>query len=132
MELRELDDHKQSRVLRAQLRELYEDSIDAVKFGLPTDEIHAQIDLLTAELSELEEFKNEEYEGLEAPKSSGYKISGKKIGCCKHCEKEVFEGQKIPNPKEEGLFCNYYCRKLYRKRKDRKVQKNNRATNTII
>ncbi|MBY7736318.1 hypothetical protein [Paenibacillus polymyxa] len=132
MELRELDDHKRSRVLRAQLRELYEDSIDAVKFGLPNDEIHARIDLLTAQLSKLEKFKNEEYEGLEAPKQSGYKISGKGIGICEHCGKEVFAGQKFPNPKEEGLFCNYYCRKLYRKRKDREAQKNNRATNTII
>ncbi|QNR65052.1 hypothetical protein IAQ67_14055 [Paenibacillus peoriae] len=132
MELRELDEHKQSRVLRAQLRELYEDSIDAVKFGLPTDEIHAQIDLLTAELSELEQFKNEEYEGLEASKPSGYKISGKAIGCCNHCEKEVFDGQKHPAPNEEGLFCNYYCRKLYRKRKDREALTNDRATNTII
>ncbi|WP_256703618.1 hypothetical protein [Paenibacillus peoriae] len=66
-----MDEHKQSRVLRAQLRELYEDSIDAVKFGLLTDEIHTQIDLLTAELSELEQFKNEEYEELESPKPSG-------------------------------------------------------------
>ncbi|ODA05860.1 hypothetical protein A7312_16345 [Paenibacillus polymyxa] len=132
MELRELDEHKQSRVLRTQLRELYEDSIDAVKFGLPNDEIHARIDLLTAQLDELEQFKNEEYEGLEAPKASGYKISGKGIGCCNHCGKEIFEGQKHPIPNEEGLFCNYYCRKLYRKRKDREVLTNNRATNTII
>ncbi|WP_244310667.1 hypothetical protein [Paenibacillus ottowii] len=130
----DLDEHKQSRVLRAQLRELYEDSIDAVKFGLPNDEIHVQIDLLTAQLSKLEKSidKNEEYEGLEDSKPSGYKISGKGIGICVHCGKEVFAGQRFPNPKEEGLFCNYYCRKLYRKRKDREVQKNNRATNTII
>ncbi|MGM1023471.1 MAG: hypothetical protein ACQEXV_23795 [Bacillota bacterium] len=124
-----MDKHKESRALRAQLRELYEDSIDAVKFGLPNDEIHAQIDLLTAQLSELEQFKNEEYEGLETTKPSGYKISGKGIGICTHCGREVFAGQKFPDPKEEGLFCNYYCRN--RNRKIRKALENNRATNTI-
>lgn len=74
-----MDKQKQSRVLRAQLRELYEDSIDAVKFGLPNYEIHIQIDLLSARLNKLERSisKNEEYEGLEIPRPSGYKISGK-------------------------------------------------------
>ncbi|MCC3380732.1 hypothetical protein JO375_15075 [Paenibacillus sp. UY79] len=132
MELRELDKQKESRALRAQLRELYEDSIDAVKFGLPNNEIQAQIDLLTTQLHELEKSmgKNEEYEGLEIPKLSGYKISGKGIGICEYCGKEVFPEQKFPVPKEEGLFCNYYCRS--RNRKIREALTNNRATNTII
>lgn len=112
-----MDKYKQSRALRAQLRELYEDSIDAVKFGLPNGEIHSQIDLLTSQLRELEKSigKNREYEGLEEPDPSGYKITGKVIGTCEYCEKEVFECQKYPDPKEEGLFCNYYCRSRNRK-----------------
>ncbi|WP_256703309.1 hypothetical protein [Paenibacillus peoriae] len=127
-----MDEHKQSRALRAQLRELYEDSIDAVKFGLPHEGINAQIDSLTSQLNELEKSigKNEEYEGLEAPKPSGYKISGKGIGICEHCGKEVFSAQKFPVQTEEGLFCNYYCRS--RNREIREALTNNRATNTII
>lgn len=107
-----MDKYKQSRALRAQLRELYEDSIDAVKFGLPNDEIHDQINSLTSQLNNLEKSisKNREYEGLEEPDPSGYKITGKVIGICEYCERKVFEGQKYPDPKEEGLFCNYYCR----------------------
>ncbi|MDQ0491864.1 hypothetical protein [Paenibacillus brasilensis] len=126
-----MDKQKESRALRAQLRELYEDSIDAANFGLPDNEIHAEIIRLSSQLQQLEQSigKNEEYEGLEAPKPSGYKISGKGIGICEHCGKEVFSAQKFPIQTEEGLFCNYYCRD--RNRKIRKAQEKNRVGSTI-
>ncbi|MFB5761147.1 hypothetical protein [Paenibacillus medicaginis] len=112
-----MDKHKECRVLRAKLRDLYEDSIDAAKFGVPTDEIDAKITFLQERLSQLEQSigKNKEYEGLEVPEPSGFKILGEVIGICGYCEKEVYSGRKYPDPKE-GLFCSYYCRKRNRKK----------------
>jgi hypothetical protein len=75
-----------------------------------------EIKALRNELEKLERSidKNAEYEGLIWKEPSGYKVEGTVIGLCKHCEREVFSGQKTPDPKEEGLFCNYYCRRVYR------------------
>ncbi|MDR0269597.1 hypothetical protein [Paenibacillus sp.] len=100
-----MDKHKQSRALRAQLRELYEDSIDAVKFGLPNDKIHAQIDLLKSQLNALEKSigKNEEYDGLEEPDTSGYKISGKVIGICEYWKKRFSRVRNILIQQKKGL-----------------------------
>ncbi|WP_339309826.1 hypothetical protein NZ043_27920 [Paenibacillus sp. FSL k6-2145] len=78
--------------------------------------IKKKIKTLRNDLEKLERSisKNAEYEGLIWKEPSGYKIEGTVIGLCKHCDREVFSGQKIPDPKEEGLFCNYYCRRVYR------------------
>ncbi|WP_339307634.1 hypothetical protein [Paenibacillus sp. FSL R5-0519] len=78
--------------------------------------IKQQIKVLRIGLEELERSidKNAEYEGLIWKEPSGYKVEGTVIGLCKHCDREVFSGQKTPDPKEEGLFCNYYCRRVYR------------------
>lgn len=106
----------QTRVLRRKIRDLYDDAIDALEEGLNIKPIKNQIKGLRKELEGLERSinKNAEYEGLIWMEPSGYRVQGTVIGRCKHCDREVFSGQKFPDPKEEGLFCNYYCRKVYR------------------
>ncbi|MGE6578969.1 hypothetical protein ACQKFM_29110 [Paenibacillus xylanexedens] len=106
----------QTRVLRRKIRDLCDDGIEALGMELSIKPIRKQIKELRNELEVLERShnKNAEYEGLIWFVPSGYKVQGEVIGHCKHCEKEVYSGQKFPDPKEEGLFCNYYCRRVYR------------------
>jgi hypothetical protein len=106
----------QTRVLRRKIRDLYDDAIDALSMELNIRTIKREIKVLRDELIQLERSidKNAEYEGLIWKEPSGYKVEGTVIGLCKHCDREVFSGQRVPDPKEEGLFCNYYCRRVYR------------------
>lgn len=106
-----------TRVLRRELRDLYEDYIDADELGVSKNGIQKNIVSLSSRLERLEKSikKNVEYEGLEWSPPSGYKVAGEELGRCKLCNRIVFSGQKYPDPKEEGLFCNYYCRSVFRK-----------------
>lgn len=106
----------QTRVLRRQIRDLCDTAIDKLAMERSIKIIKQQIKELRNELEQLERSidKNAEYEGLIWKEPSGYKVEGTVIGLCKHCDREVFSGQKFPDPKEEGLFCNYYCRRVYR------------------
>jgi len=106
----------QTRVLRRQIRDLCDSAIDALAMERSIKPIKQQIKMLRNDLEELERSidKNAEYEGLIWKEPSGYKVEGTVIGLCKHCDREVFSGQRFPDPKEEGLFCNYYCRRVYR------------------
>jgi len=106
----------QTRVLRRKIRDLCDDAIDALSMELNIRTIKREIKVLRDELIQLERSidKNAEYEGLIWKEPSGYKVEGTVIGLCKHCDREVFSGQRFPDPKEEGLFCNYYCRRVYR------------------
>ncbi|WP_238353810.1 hypothetical protein [Paenibacillus sp. 23TSA30-6] len=116
-ELHELGVRKECRQIRTQLLYLYQDSIDALNDGHSIQQLRTRIDELTVRLYELEESigKNEEYEGLIVPRPSTHRITGEKVGQCQQCERAVYSGQKYPDPEEEGLFCNYHCRTLYRR-----------------
>ncbi|WP_127549767.1 hypothetical protein [uncultured Paenibacillus sp.] len=113
-----------SRIMRKKLRDLYDDIIDSDKFGVDTREIEEKAVALSEELENLEYSirKNRKYVGLEWRPPTGYKVSGTLIGHCQLCQKEIFSEQKIPDPTEEGLFCNYYCRRVFRNREDRRAQ----------
>lgn len=96
----------QTRVLRRQIRDLCDDAIDALSMELNIRLIKKKIKVLRNDLEKLERSidKNADYEGLIWKEPSGYKVEGTVIGLCKHCDREVFSGQKYPDPKKKDSF----------------------------
>lgn len=108
----------ESRIIRKKLRNMYDDIIDAENSGLDARKLSNEAAILSDKLERLESSirKNRKYLGLEWKPPKGYKVAGTVIGVCQLCQKEIFSEQKVPDPNEEGLFCNYYCRRVYRSR----------------